>query len=214
MIDENPKKIFKEHIGLKIEANFNSQYQYFNSESHLYYDLKDTLNEINNCLIFELYQASITLTNNLLERLFKLTLIYSDTGIGPFPINEWNSIFEEPNLKYNSITFSKSINLCFEKGLLNESEKDFLIKIIKEQFRNGFSHADPKIILRDLSTEATFFHGNFSNPTSNSSLNLNQKSIPVLQAIHISKFAKDNALLYFEFAYSLIEKINQRLINL
>ena len=207
------KELFEKAFIDNLNKNFQSRSKYFDFEFYVFSELGGTVFEINKCLILEFYRASITLTNNLLERLLKLSLIYEEAGIGPKPVEEWSSIFEEPNKKYSSKPLGNSIEKCRKLYLLTENEKVFLFDTIRELMRNGFSHADSTKILNGIPEETTMFQGSFSNPTKIKPVTLNQKTIPFIQAIHIENFAKENAANYFDYVYELIKKIDQRLID-
>ncbi|MXV49461.1 hypothetical protein GS399_00635 [Pedobacter sp. HMF7647] len=153
------------------------------------------------------------MTNNLLERLLKLSLIYNEAGIGQKPVRDWDSTFEEPNKKYSSIPLGNSIEKCGKLDLITENEKEFLFNTIRELMRNGFSHADSTKILNGLPNETTMFQGGFSQSTEIKPVTVNQKIIPFMQALHIENFAKENAADYFEYVYELTKKIDQRLID-
>lgn len=202
----------KSFIG-SLNKNFQSRSRYFDFHFYMFNELDGVVFEINKCLILEFYRASITLTNHLLERLLKLSLIYNETGIGPKPIEDLDSIFKEPNEKYGSFSLGTAIEKCRKLDLLTESESVFLFDIIRDLMRNGFSHADSSKILIGLSDETTMFQGSFKNPTDIKPVSLNPKIIPFIQAIYIGNFAKENAANYFEYVFELIKKIDQRLID-
>jgi hypothetical protein len=199
------KEIFEKAFMNDLNKNFQCRSEYFDFEFYVFSELGGTVFEINKCLILEFYRASITLTNNLLERLLKLTLIYSEAGIGPKPVEKWGSFFEEPNKKYSSIPLGNSIEICRKLNLITENEKVFLFDTIRELMRNGFSHADSTKILNGIPEETTMFQGSFSNPTEIKPVTVNQKIIPFMQAIHIENFAKVNAANYFDYVYNFID---------
>ena len=206
------KKVFEEDFIKKLNANFPEYSKYFDFELKIFCELNTLIFEINKCLILELSRASITLTNNLLERLLKLALIKHDTGIGPIPIEKWNEVFEGPNRKYGSISLGNSIEKCKKFELITKNEKTFLFDIIRELMRNGFSHADSSKILADLPDETKMFQGSFSNPNADlREVSINQKIIPIFQALQMQDFAKENAKPYFNFVFNLIFKIEERL---
>lgn len=207
------KIIFEKNFSENLDKNFPKLSKYFEFQFLLFSELGTSIFEINKCLILEFHKASITLTNNLLERLLKLALIKNEVGIGSKPIEQWNSIFEEPNKKYSSIPLGNSIEKCKKFGLISEEEKTFLFDIIRDLMRNGFSHADSSKILAGLPDETKMFQGSFSNPAKMNKVNLNQKIIPLFQAIQMDNFAKKNALSYFDYVFKLIDKIEQRLIK-
>ncbi|GAB4007106.1 hypothetical protein GCM10028808_10340 [Spirosoma migulaei] len=207
------KEIFEKSFKESLDKNFPIQAKYFECDFFVFPELESLVFEINKCLIFEFYRASITLTNNLLERLLKIALIYNETGIGPQPIQDWNSTFLAPNEKYTSIPLGNSIEKCKKEGIITEVEKDSLFNTIRELMRNGFSHADPSKILKDLPEEITLLQGSFSNPTDIKKIEINYKSVPIFQSLQMDTFAKHNALEYFDFIFRLMEEIDKRLID-
>lgn len=207
------KELFEKAFLDNLNKNFQSRSKYFDFQFYIFTELGGTVFEINKCLILEFHRASITLTNNLLERLLKLSLIYNEAGIGPKPVEDWSSAFEEPNKKYSSIPLGNSIEKCRKYDLITEHEKVFLFNTIRELMRNGFSHADSTKILNGIPDETTMFQGSFLNPTEIKPIIMNQKIIPFMQAVHIDNFAKENASNYFDYIFELIMKIDQRLID-
>jgi len=196
-----------------LNKNFPGSTIYFDIKLKVFRELDTLIFEINKCLVLEFDRAAITLTNHLLERLLKLALIYNETGIGPIPTEQWNSVFGEANKKYCSITFSKSIDQCKSNGLISEKEWDYLYNTIRELMRNGFSHADSNKILVDFPEETKVFQGNFKNPSEIKEMNLNQKEIPFLQELNMESFAKEAALIYFDSVIKLVLQIGNRLIE-
>ena len=96
------KELFEKAFIDNLNKNFQSRSKYFDFQFYVFSELGGTVFEINKCLILEFHRASITLTNNLLERLLKLSLIYNEAGIEPKPVEDWGIAFEEPNKKYSS----------------------------------------------------------------------------------------------------------------
>lgn len=211
--DKMEKEIFEKAFIDNLNRNFQKQSKYFEVDFYVFSELESSIFEINKCLILELYRASITLTNNVLERLLKLALIYNEAGIGPIPVENWSSSFEEPNKKYGSIQLGNSIEKCRKLGLISEEEKIFLFDTIRELMRNGFSHADSNKILEGLPDEITMFQGSLSNPNDIKPVNLYQKTIPFIQAIHMDCCAKESAAMYFDYVFELINRIDKRLID-
>jgi len=207
------KELFEKAFIDNLNKNFQNRSKYFDFQFYVFSELGGTVFEINKCLILEFHRASITLTNNLLERLLKLSLIYNEAGIGPKPVEDWGTAFEEPNKKYSSIPLGNSIEKCRKLGLITENEKVFLFGTIRELMRNGFSHADSTKILNGISDETTMFEGCISKPTEIKPVRVNQKIVPFIQAIHFENFAKENAANYFDYIFELIKKIDQRLID-
>lgn len=196
----------------KLDKNYSELSKYYNARLKVFSELGDLIYEINTCLMLELNMASITLTNHLLERLLKLALIKNGAGIGPIPVEKWDSTFERTESEYGDKVLFKSITNCKITGLITEDEELFLDKQIRDPFRNGFSHADLRKVLNKLPDIAHFTHGSFGDPKNSKTLVLNPKNIPGLQAFHIDYFAQQNALPYFNYVYELIFKIEERLI--
>lgn len=196
-----------------INRSYSEFEPYLDIDYKLFFDLRSTVWEITNCIMLEFDKAAITLTNNLLERLLKLSLIYNDVGIDPIPFNQWNNVFSETDSKYGSIKLGNSIELCKKHNLITQEEKNYLFHSIRELMRNGFSHADASKILKEYPDEMVGFQGSLSNPSSINRLNLNQKTIPPLQGVQIENFAKSNAKSYFLYVVELLKKIEYRLIS-
>ena len=207
------KQLFEKDFLLKLNNNFDKQSKYFDFEFYVFTELGTSIFEINKCLILELYGASITLTNNVLERLLKLALIYNEAGAEPKHVENWNEVFLEPNRKYSSLHLANSIDLCKKFELITDEEKTFLFDTVRELMRNGFSHYDTNKILENISDDTTFFSGSFANPTSLTPISLNQKVIPLFQSLQVENFAKQNAIFYFDYVFNLINKIDDRLKN-
>ncbi|PTX61697.1 hypothetical protein C8N46_104341 [Kordia periserrulae] len=206
------KDIFEKSFIEKLDKNFLELNKYFEFSLEIFCEFNTLIFEINKCLILEFHRATITLTNNLLERLLKLALINNETGIVPIPIEKWNQVFEEPNRKYGSIPLGNSIEKCKKLGLLSDQEKHFLFNIIRELMRNGFSHADSSKILANLPDNSPMFQGSLTNPNADlKEVGINQKIIPTFQALQMESFAKENAKDYFDFVFHLIFRIEERL---
>lgn len=207
------KELFEKAFMDSLNTHFESRSKYFDFQFSVFSELGGTVFEVNKCLILEFHRASITLTNNLLERMLKLSLIYNEAGIGPKPVEDWGTTFQEPNKKYSSISLGNSIEKCRKLRLITEDEKVFLFDTIRELMRNGFSHADSSKILIGIPDETTMIQGSLSNPTEIKPVTINQKIIPFMQSIHMENFAKENASNYFEYVFELITKMDQRLIE-
>jgi len=208
------KEVFAKQFTEKLDKNFPELSKYFEFKLQIFSEFNALIFELNKCLILELNRASITLTNNLLERLLKIALIYEEAGFGPTPLEQWNDKFGESNQKYTSIALGNSIEKCKKNGLITAKEKDILFDTIRELMRNGFSHADSSKILADFPDETTMYVGNLTRPTDKlKEVSVNQKIIPAFQAIQMESFAQENAKPYFIFVFNLIFKIENRLIE-
>jgi hypothetical protein len=203
------EKTIKDHL----DNNFDQFSKYLDNKFQVFIELKRSVEEVAICLMFEFDKAAITLTNNILVRLLKLSLIYNEVGIKPVPIEKWNLIFLEPNRKYGSLPLGKTIEFCREQNLITQEEKDYLVDSVKKLISNGFSNANPAKMMEILVGEVVEVQENFSESSGFNKDELQQKIIPPLQSIQIENFTKANALRYFEFIFELIGNIEQRLIK-
>lgn len=203
-IDFDNKNFLKSLFKKGLEENFN-HYKHFLQNPRFFYftDLEYTIGEIVKCLIIEAYTASITLTNHFLERVLKLALIQKESGVQSSQITEWNKIYSISD-KYSSKCMSKTIEECKKYNLISETEYEELTNF-RQTIRNGFSHYDPKKILKDSEdTIDLIMDFNFEKIKISG---LNFKTIPTLQTIFIKKFAQENAEKYFNFAFNLMLSI-------
>lgn len=205
------KNNFENIVGLSISRNFDRFKGYYDYKFLFFHELESTVYEVVNCLILGYYTAALTLTNNLLERLLKLSLIYKVVGTGAIPVENWNSVFEEPNKRYGSLPLSESIRQCRKEGLITELEEEYLNKVIRDMIRNGFSHADTSKILKDSPDVAVGFMGKLNGKLDLAKVELNQKVIPPLQATQIESFVEVNSHHYFDYVFRLLQNLASRL---
>lgn len=208
------KSLFENDFLEKLSKNYEKHSQYFNYNSTVFSDLSQQIFEINKCLILELYHTSITSTNNLLERLLKLSLIYKESGIDPIEPELLGVKFSSANKKYSSVSLSQSLKYCLEYKLITDKEYNFLYDIVRDCIRNGFSHADTSKILKNVPETTPMFVGNLLKPGEVKPIELNTKDIPTFQTIIMNEFSKKNSLPYFHQIYGLIARIEQRLKSL
>lgn len=203
---------FEQNFVENLNKNFPQFSKYFEFRLEVFCEFNTLIFEINKCLILELDRATITLTNHMLERLLKLTLIYNEVGIGPIEIDKWSETFEKPNANFGTIDLGNSIERCKKIGLITDQEKKYLFDTIRVLLRNGFSHADSSNILKKLPDETLMYQGSFSNPNVElKEVFINQKTMPTFQAIQMEDFAKNSSHPYFDFVFNLIFRIEKRL---
>lgn len=171
-------------------------------------ELESKFKEIISCIIMESYSASITLTNHVLERLLKLALIIDTAGLERIKIEDWNTVYLSVN-EINSEKLYNTINMCKSRELISEYEKTHLHQI-RESIRNGFSHFDPKQIFNDEEDTKTLIY-NSPDSVDNKSVELNFKSIPILQSVYTNQFAKENAEYFLEVVFNLTYNIQKRI---
>ncbi len=195
-----------------LERNISSNTKYFDYEYKVFYELEPVVNEIGKCLILKLNYAAITVTNHFLERLLKLALIHKSVGIGPKQLQNLDNIFAIPTEKYGSLSLGNSIEQCKKENLLASEERDFLFEFVRDVIRNGFSHGDAKKVLSEMPDEKKYYHAAPGN-TEWTEMTFNPKLIPQIQTAHMESFANENAPLYADYTFQLMQKIELRLIG-
>jgi hypothetical protein len=191
------KEKFKDEAIIKIDKNFDRLLDYAFIKPKLFFELETPMRESYNCLMLDCYVASITMTNHILERLLKLAIIYK------LALRKDN--FAEVNDKYNKEYLGNNITKCYELNLLTEKEKENIMTIVRDVFRNGFSHADFGKILKDVSPEIQVM--NFKGEMSS----INRSSYRFISNIQSQAFAEKFAEKYYVYIYKLLHKIEERI---
>ena len=191
--------------------NFATYNKYFEFESTLFAELRPLVYQINTCFIVELHIPALTATNYLVERLLKVALIYNEVGNKSVDIAELNALYDLPNKKYIKLSLENSIKKCRFFGLIDDSEEEFLDKKIRPLVRNTFSHANSTKISENLPQKTKGFVGNFSEPEKVEEIEFENHFIPTFQSQLFEDFAKQNSLIYFDFAFNLIFNIENRI---
>lgn len=206
--DLNRERLAKE-FNDGLNENFDNLKEYLSFYTiTIFRELESNIFQNIQCLIINAYSASITLTNHILERLLKLALIQNDIGLEPIKIKNWNNTFEKTH-KYSKMVLSDTIENCHKFNLISDSQKEYLTDI-RGNLRNGFSHYDPTKILVD-NEETSKIHFPNEKPEDSFDIEVNMKQIPVLQNYYVRKFAKENAIVYFDFVFHLIRSIEKKL---
>ncbi|TRX35860.1 hypothetical protein FNW52_10250 [Flavobacterium sp. ZT3R18] len=206
--DLNRDRLVKEfNEGLDKNYDDLKEYLFFYNVT-IFKELESNIFQNIQCLIVNAYSASITLTNLILERLLKLTLIQNEIGLDPVRIEDWNETYKETH-RYSKMILNETIKLCHERNLINDEQEEYLTDM-RNQFRNGFSHYDPTKILIDHKETAEVHFSN-ENPEKAYDIEVNMKQIPVLQYYYVKQFARENALQYFDYVFHLIRSIEKKL---
>jgi hypothetical protein len=167
-------------------------------------EIDSIIKELNFCLLLDLYQASITLTNHLLEKSLKLLLIYNESGKKYVnDLSKINELYGEASRKYNSKDLNDTINITCSKGLITKEEKKVL-HVYRDRLRNGFSHSDMGKIFKDA--KIPLIMGSFSNPEKFEKWEAKVSEVPFLQGIAQETLAESLALEYYKFVYNIIKK--------
>jgi hypothetical protein len=141
-------KLFVNELNEKFITNLTKiRYQFDNEYGWPEFDpLRD---EIAKCLICDLCQASITLTNHLLENFLKTILIYNDA----IPNNENSEQLDllsfRPSVdKFDDKDLAQTLGQAKSKGLITKDQWKLLDKY-RNDFRNAYSHAEKKKIFKN-----------------------------------------------------------------
>ena len=207
------KDELKKMLDICFEHHFEKISKYYDFNLRVFNELRKLLIQINQNLIFQSYISSILTTNYLLERLLKTALIYHGVGLDLRPLDKIGKDFSEPYKVNTSKYLHKTITNCYQKKIINEFEKVVLEDLIKDTFRDAFSHADSSKILADFPENIKVYKGKFQENGEKIEVKMNPKKVPFLNAVLVEQFAKDNALDYYDFVFKLIFKIEKRFIN-
>lgn len=140
-----------EQIKQELQANFSTVFPkaYLEIRDSYLLDMNgkyDQLREeICKCITFGLFQASITLTNHLLEVMLKDALMFNYCGVTQVSGINMLNMFKESIEKFDRLDLSETINRSCTAGLITKKEKAQL-HIYREEFRNGYGHAEKKKI--------------------------------------------------------------------
>lgn len=190
---------YKQRVNSSIDLNFESIKPYKEFRSVIFGHLIFSINEVCSCLMLNSNIAAITMTNYLLENLLRLALTEDWHELAPIPYppqEHWQMAHD----KFSKLMMYDKIVACHEKGLISEEQRIYLNKVIKEQYRNGFSHSDTDKILKDFPDEKKLTETWIST-----------KADPGYQMTSTMQFAKENALKYLDFVVKLIQDIEDNL---
>jgi len=207
------KELFAKAFSEQLDKNFEKYKHHLDFKYRVFYELEPLVFQVTKCLILNMHYAAITSTNFFLERLLKVALINKAVGIRGIPVEEWTTVYEVPSKRYGSLVLSKSIEQCEIEGLIDAKEKHLLDKEVRDQIRNGFSHAEAEKILKKLPDEVEMYSGSFNEIGKIQPVMLNAKVIPPLQTVHMETFAEVNAPEYFDFVMYLMGVIENRLVE-
>ncbi|TMM52033.1 hypothetical protein FEE95_21725 [Maribacter algarum] len=206
----------------KVNKNYNSLEYYFDDELKFLQPLNLAKYEVINCLMIEQFNAAITLTNHMTERMLKLALIEKTTHglkISEKDINELNKTITEASNLYDSEKMSQTIKLVYNEGLITEQEKTYLDKVIRDKIRNSFSHAEmekvnkgkkDQIELRSFKFTEVQKSINEGSPIPKKQIKVSTK-VPFLQSEIQKMKAEEIAFPYFKNIYKIAKNIDRRL---
>ena len=136
-------KNFIDQLNRTIPVNYKYVNEIFNHE-YEYPELDILRDEICKCILCGLYQASITLTNHLLESSLKKCLMLK------FLIrNNRSDICAKEASVYGGKDLRFAIDKACSEGLISKKQKIHLHEF-REKYRNAYSHADSVKILGNM----------------------------------------------------------------
>lgn len=169
--------------------------------------------EVCKCLLFGLPQAAITLTNFYVEALLKDALVVHhqdlsirDTGM-PL-VDELNASFVKGKKEFGKKNLKQTIAAAHDAGLISDAEKKQL-ELIRERFRNAYSHADKWKIFGDTTVPTTAIRLGKTGFEIHETVEASAAESFIGQGIMQFEAADANALDYFK----LIDDIALRIIR-
>jgi len=167
--------------------------------------------------MFDLNQASFCLTNHLLERVLKLSLIkYELEGL-----NISDPIFKEKQIlaykKYDDMLLWKTLSSAYENNIIINEEYNMLLKF-KDKYRNPFSHANVSKLISEQRIN-NFRVGHICNIEDSLKCLTDSKPIPIQEVLidpltlvqeYQHAFSNCEALDYFNNVFEIMINIDER----
>jgi len=203
---ENQKvQDFVNSLQNKVEKNFETLESYQTVEPINLFELSFPMHQIYMCLMLDLFIPSVTMTNHVLERLLKLAII------SKLSRNQDETESEKIHDKFDCLPLAKIIEAAEEETVIDNEERIFLMKTVKDCLRNGFSHAETGKILQDIPDKMQMFKFSFSDPTKMEPVIVSRKVITGIGQQQINDFAEQIAFVYYKFIFELFHKIEKRI---
>lgn len=187
---------FNENLS-KIKFQFENEY--------VWPDFNPLRDEIAKCLICDLCQAAITLTNHLVENFIKTMLSYKDI-IENKDFNN-NAKYIE---KYDGKALGDTLIMAKSKGLITK-EQWKVLDGFRDEYRNAYSHAEKKKIFKNnFATKHTL-------KVENGLVQEETEQVPIInliigQGIAQFKISKGKAFNYFISIDEIIRDVIKRII--
>lgn len=150
-MDKTNLEYFIEDLNSNIFHNYNQIQDIFNFE-YGYPEFDPLRDEICKCIICNLHQAAITLTNHLLESSLKKCLAMKHSISNKQNDVKLEDAFKEGITKFDQLDLDDTINRACTQGLITKEQKK-LLKKFKDEFRNPYSHASTAEIFKDTTVK-------------------------------------------------------------
>lgn len=204
------EKQFVDELSEKFGRNLSViEYQFNNEYGWPEFDpLRD---EISKCLICDLCQASITLTNHLLENFLKTMLIYHEAMALRNKENDVDLLeMYKPYVdKYDGLSLSQSLNRAKRIGLITKDHWK-LLNGFRNDFRNAYSHAEKKKIFKDLTVGTNIVRLEKDKFNTSESVQTPLIDLPLGQGITQAILSKTIAFGYFISVDTIIRDVLDR----
>jgi len=173
--------------------------EYTEINPHLFHEFQELMKENFTCLEKGLNTASITLSNHILEKLLKVSIIYK-LGLGLS-----DAEFSRINLEYDGTNLYNNIEKLRSLELINEAEENVLKEYIREVIRNGFSHAESEKILKDVNPiiPAMNFKGE--------PVEMSRHRYRFISQLQIQSLVEKFAPIYYRYIFILMHELEDRI---
>lgn len=177
--------------------------------------------EICECIICGFYQAAITLTNHLLESVLKKALIIAISVKNKTEQNDIVNVFDDASAHFAKENLYNNIEQAYKVGLITDAEKDTLHNC-RDNYRNAFSHADPRKTFSGISVPAKIFTTkDLDNPdeffkrvfTDKPNIALSAENNVIVQGLVQSIKAEQQATQYFLTIDGVIRNLYSKLFD-
>lgn len=156
--------------------------------------------EISKCIVFGLFQASITLTNHLLEVMLKDFLIFNYCGTSN--LTSSNVVkFREAINKFDNLDLDDTINRSCTAAIITKDEKKQL-KDYKDIYRNAYGHAEKKRLFGNDSIKLANF--SFDNSTLIEAFTVEASTFYIMHGEMQKDKAQKEAIPYFLYVDTIL----------
>ena len=207
---ESGLKEYIEHFGKEIVKNLDELNFYYKHEFIFFSEFRTNIYENLNCLLLGLYQASICMTNHLLERMLKHALIDFEMKGCYIGNPAFNEKLKEGYRLYDNKSLNDNTSAACKKGIITEEEGGKL-KELKNKYRNPYSHASVKKIISEKPELVKGWIGKFPVPEEDSKP-LRNITVPseIFSEYYQADIAKKEAFPYFKIVFGTMVAIDQR----
>lgn len=172
--------------------------------------------EVALCLAFGRHQAAMTMTNHMLESFLKISLGYAesfkhlDEGDHEPTTDGLVKMLRPGFERYNRKNLYDSIEAAFDLGLIDSDQK-VQLHIIRQSFRNAYSHADREKIHGESEIPVQGVHFGNKGPIVEPKSARRIVDLPFIQGEALAHHARANATDYFLYLDTLVRKVRFKL---